>query len=312
MDWGSAGLADLAADSAVDLLLNAVVGIAGLPPLLAALRQGTTVALANKEPLVSAGELVMATSTLHGAQIIPVDSEHSAIFQCLQGVDPETVQEIVLTASGGPFLGRTPAELQGITPEEASRHPRWQMGVKISIDSATMVNKALEMIEARWLFSLRPEQIRVVIHPQSIVHSLITLQDGATLAQLSPPDMRLPIAYALSWPDRWSSSLPTLDWSQIIDLHFEPPDERLFPALSLVRQVMAEGGDLPVVFNAANEEAVSLFRQELIPFTAIVPLVTAVTHAHAPLPLGDLESIMQLHEATLAKTRAIARRFHRS
>jgi len=305
IDYGEQGLISLADDEQIDFMLLAIVGIAGLAPLLTALKRGITVALANKEPLVAAGELVMSTAAAANARIIPVDSEHSAIFQCLQG-NPGKPKEIILTASGGPFLRRPPEELKLVTPEEAGRHPRWQMGVKISIDSATMINKALEMIEAHRLFGLDPHQIKVVIHPESIVHSMVTFVDGSTLAQLSLPDMRLPIAYALSWPNRRQLSFPTLDWQQNLNLHFEPPDEEAFPALTLARRVMEAGGDSAVVFNAANEEAVAMFRRREIPFTTIVPLVTAVTNAHTVKPSGNLQSIMALHNETIVITRAKA------
>jgi len=299
VDYGAAGLRDLAGDSHIDLLLSAVVGVAGLPPLVAALQQGTTVALANKEPLVAAGELVMALAKEHNATLLPVDSEHSAIFQCLQGTgagsfEVSQIQEIILTASGGPFRERSLEELALVTPEEASRHPRWQMGAKISIDSATLVNKALEMIEASWLFSLKPEQIRVVIHPESIVHSLVALRDGSLLAQMGLPDMRLPIAYALSWPKRLPNDYPTLDWHTAFALNFYPPDPLRFTALELGRQSMLRGGTMPAVFNAANETAVELFRRRLLPFNRIVSTVEAVMLQHTPLPLKDLAVVREV------------------
>ena len=297
VDYGPEALAELGSDSHVDLLISAVVGIDGLPPLVAALRSGKTVALANKEPLVAAGELLMSTALRYGANLLPVDSEHSAIFQCLNGVDrrDDTLHEIIITASGGPFYRRSEEELSHVTPEEAVKHPRWRMGAKISVDSATMMNKGLEIIEARWLFGVRPDQIRVTIHPESIVHSMVSFVDGSVLAHLAVPDMRLPIAYALSWPGRWENSWPALDWTQSMELHFYPPDHSpRFQALRLARQAMDIGGTMPAVMNVANECAVRAFLDRQLPFTHIVPTVERIMQQHNTVALKDLQQIQEI------------------
>jgi 1-deoxy-D-xylulose-5-phosphate reductoisomerase len=277
---GQAGLAEVARLPEVDVVVAAVVGSAGLQGTWAALEAGKTVALANKETLVMAGPQVMRLAAERGGTILPVDSEHSAVFQALQCGRSREVKRVVLTASGGPFRLWSREEMEQARVEDALAHPTWQMGEKITIDSATMMNKALEIIEARWLFDLAPEQIEVVVHPQSIVHSLVEFVDGAVVAQLGPPDMRLPIQYALTWPRREPSIARKLDLSQGLRLDFEPPDEERFPALRLGREVAAAGGTAGAVVNAANEAAVASFLAGEMSFTEIVPACRAVLESH--------------------------------
>ncbi len=264
---GAEGLVELITDTECDLVLNALTGSAGLGPTVAALGEGIDLALANKESLVVGGELVTTLAEATGAAILPVDSEHSALFQLLAGERPGTVDRLVLTASGGPFRGRT--DLSGVTREEALAHPTWDMGGKITIDSATLMNKGLEVIEAHHLFGVPYERIDVVVHPQSIVHSLIHLNDGASLAHLGNPDMRVPISFALHYPDRADVPVKTLDLAEVGSLDFEPPDEDTFPCLRLAREAGAAGGTAPCVLNAANEVAVDAFLGGRLPFTGI-------------------------------------------
>lgn len=256
---GEDGLATMVRDADVDVVVTAIVGAAGLTGTWAALEAGKTVALANKETLVMAGPQVMELAERHGGRLLPVDSEHSAIFQAMQGGRREEVARVVLTASGGPFRGRSKADLAGVTPDEALQHPTWRMGPKITIDSATLMNKALEVIEARWLFGLEPERIDVLIHPESVIHSFVEFIDGSVLAQLSPPDMRLPIQYALTYPERVSGPAHRLDWRTLQALHFEQPDRETFESLQLGYEVARRGGTCGAVFNAANEAAVAQF-----------------------------------------------------
>ncbi len=256
---GEDGLRELATDPETDVVVSAIVGAAGLAGTWAALDVGKTVALANKETLVVAGQLVMNLARRRNATILPVDSEHSAIFQALAGSTPDHVRRVVLTASGGPFRGYTRRQLAEVTPDEALNHPTWRMGKKISIDSATMMNKALEVIEARWLFGLPPEKIEVIIHPESLVHSFVEFVDGSVMAQLSPPDMRLPIQYALTYPERLNGPAKRLDWTSLGNIHFEAPDRDTFPALNLGYEVARNGGTSGAVLNAANEAAVNRF-----------------------------------------------------
>ena len=251
---GPDGVAKLASDPEVDVVVSAVVGAAGLHGTWAALEAGKTVALANKETLVVAGPLVTELAARRGAKLLPVDSEHSAVFQALAGYTAADVTRVVLTGSGGPFRGKTAAELERATPEQALKHPTWKMGPKITIDSATLMNKALEVIEARWLFALRPEQIDVIVHPESVVHSFVEFADGSVLGQLSPPDMRLPIQYALTYPERRPCPGPLLDLGRPAALHFEPPDRETFPCLDLGFEVMARGGTSGAALNAAQTE----------------------------------------------------------
>ena len=291
---GAAGVARLVSEAEVDVVVAAIVGSAGLAGALAALEAGKTLALANKETLVMAGPLVMAKAAERRAPVLPVDSEHSAVFQALQAGGRGDLKRVILTASGGPFRDYTRAQLANVSVEEALAHPTWDMGPKITIDSATMMNKALEIIEARWLFDLAPEQIAVVVHPQSVVHSLVEFQDGSTIAQLSPPDMRLPIQYALTYPQRWPCPAAKLDWSAALALEFLPPDEEQFPALALGYEVARRGGTAGAVLNAANEAAVAGFLNRQLRFTEIVPACRAVLENHAYDERPTLERLLQL------------------
>jgi 1-deoxy-D-xylulose-5-phosphate reductoisomerase len=271
---GSTAIED-AASRPADWVMGAIVGAAGLAPTLAAIRRGAIVALANKECLVCAGALVMAEARRAGARLLPVDSEHSAVFQVLEEERPEAVDRIILTASGGPFRTASLEQMRNATPAQALAHPNWDMGAKISIDSATMMNKGLELIEAHHLFGLPGERIEIVVHPQSVVHSLVAYVDGSVLAQLGPPDMRTPIAYALSWPDRMRWPAPRLDLARIGSLTFESPDYARFPALSMAREALAAGGGAPTVLNAANEVAVESFLGGRLGFLDIARVVAA-------------------------------------
>ncbi|NLW59966.1 MAG: 1-deoxy-D-xylulose-5-phosphate reductoisomerase [Firmicutes bacterium] len=303
---GPDGLLELVTDPAVDVVVSALVGAAGIRPTLAALQAGKKVALANKESLVAAGELIMAALKKDGpAQLIPVDSEHSAVFQCLQAVAAPDLQQIHLTASGGPFRDWTREEMKKVTPAAALAHPTWRMGGKITIDSATLMNKGLEVIEAHWLFGLSYDRIKVVIHPQSIVHSLIELVDGSLLAQLGPADMRLPIQYALTFPERKANPYSRLDLNQLCDLQFYPPDFQRFPCLELAYAAGRAGGALPAVLNAANEEAVYAFLAGRIGFLAIPHLVERTMNAYAK---GSNQS---LDLETILAVDAWARRYTR-
>jgi len=273
--WGDDGNQKIAAHETADMTVSAIVGAAGLQPTLAAIRAGKDVGLANKETLVMAGRIVMDAVAAQGVRMLPVDSEHSAIFQALQAGRREDVKKIILTASGGPFRGKKPEELQRVTREDALNHPKWKMGPKISIDSATLMNKGLEVIEAKWLFGTPVEGIEVLVHPQSIVHSLVEFQDGSVIAQLGIPDMRIPITYALSYPERLALPLPSLNLAECATLDFYQPDHRSFPALELAFGALRSGGVQPAVLNAANEIAVEAFLQGRIDFTSIVDIVSA-------------------------------------
>jgi 1-deoxy-D-xylulose-5-phosphate reductoisomerase len=291
---GAHALEEVAADDAVDVVVSAIVGRAGLRGTWAALNAGKRVALANKETLVIAGPLVMGLARQRGAEVVPVDSEHSAIFQSMSAGHPSQVRRVILTASGGPFRQRTLRELETVTVAEALSHPTWEMGPKITVDSATMMNKALEIIEARWLFDLDPDQIEVVIHPQSIVHSMVEFVDGCVVGQLSPPDMRLPIQYALTYPDRWPCPAASIDWSQTARLDFEPPDPERFPALEVGREVARKGGTAGSVLNAANESAVQQFLEGHLRFTDIVPACRSVLDHHNFDPQPTLEQLLRV------------------
>ena len=279
-----------AAARPVDLTVAAIVGCAGLGPTMAAIEQGGTIALANKEALVSAGEVMTAAVSRHGATLLPVDSEHNAIFQCLQGGRIEDVRSITLTASGGPL--RLVEDLSEVTPEQAIAHPNWDMGAKISVDSATMFNKGLELIEAHHLFPVGLERIRIVVHPQSVIHSMVEYRDGSTLAQLGPSDMRVPIASCLAWPARMDTPMAPLDLAAIGELSFFAPDEERFPATRLAREAVEAGGAAPAVLNAANEIAVEAFLKRKIAFSRIAVLVERVladgNHPDAPRSLSDV------------------------
>ena len=270
---GTDAIADVVQMAPVDVVLTAMVGYAGLRPTLAALEAGKAVALANKETLVVAGELVTATARRTGAPILPVDSEHSAIFQCLVGQDASAVEKVILTASGGPFRTTPREALADVTPAEALRHPNWSMGAKVTIDSASMMNKGFEMIEARWLFGLPPDRIEVVVHPQSIVHSMVQFADGAVMAQLGTPDMHLPIAYALAYPHRLRSAAPRLDFAQLSTLTFEAPDRERFRNLDYAYEAAHRGGNMPCILNAADEVAVAAFLSGKIGFLAMSDLI---------------------------------------
>ncbi len=289
---GPGGLEQLATWEGADMVLVAIVGTGGLRPTFAALEAGKDIALASKEVLVVAGELIMSAARHLGRRILPVDSEHNAIFQCLEGRDPVQVRRLILTASGGPFRSWPEDKMRAVTRQEALRHPTWRMGEKITIDSATMFNKGLEMIEARWLFDVDIARIDVVIHPQSIVHSMVEFVDGSVLAQMSHSDMRFPIQYALTWPDRIAGSLPPLEWARLARLDFEEPRYDVFPALKLARQAAERGGAAPAVLNAANEVAVAEFLAGRIAFPRIWQIVTAVLEKCGHRPGGDLEALL--------------------
>ncbi len=289
---GDAGVESLAALPEADMVLCAMVGMAGLTSVLAALRQGTDVALATKEVLVAAGGLVMDTAARHKARLLPVDSEHSAIFQCLEGRDPKTVRRLILTASGGPFAGRHEVDFDKVTAADALKHPRWNMGRKVTVDSATLMNKGLEVIEAHWLFNIPFDRIDVIVHPESIVHSLVEFVDGSVLAQLSPPDMRFAIQYALTCPERFDTGLAALDLAHLGALSFRAPDPIRFPCLGLARHAAVTGGTLPAVMNAANEIAVARFLDGTLTFSGIWHTVEAVMAAHTPRPRPTLDHII--------------------
>jgi 1-deoxy-D-xylulose-5-phosphate reductoisomerase len=299
---GPEGLVRLVADAGADLVLNGIVGSAGLGPTIVALTEGVDVALANKESLVVGGELVMALSEATGAQLIPVDSEHSALHQLIEGERPGTVERLTLTASGGPFRGRSRAELSDVTVAAALQHPTWAMGGKITIDSATLMNKGLEVIEAHWLFGTPYEEIHVVVHPQSIVHALVALCDGATLAHLGHPDMRVPISYALHYPERLDVPVPTLDLAAVGALEFEPPDLDAFPCLRLARAAAETGGTATCVLNAANEVAVHAFLSDRLGFMGIPAVIEATLER---LPAARVHSFDTLYAAD-AEARRIA------
>ena len=288
--FGARALEQVAADSRADVVMAAIVGAAGLASTLAAARTGKRVLLANKEALVMAGPLLMRAAREGGATLLPVDSEHNAVFQCLS--DIKAVRRIVLTASGGPFRAAAPESLDAVTPDEACAHPNWVMGRKISVDSATMMNKGLEVIEAHWLFDLPPQAIEVVIHPQSIVHSLVEYVDGSLIAQMSNPDMRVPIAHALGYPERIASGATPLDLTAMRQLSFEKPDERRFPCLRLAYNALERGGTAPAVLNAANEVAVEAFLAGRLPFTGIARLIADALDAVPAVEAASLEAVM--------------------
>jgi 1-deoxy-D-xylulose-5-phosphate reductoisomerase len=288
---GSDGVREMVADPEVDVVLTAVVGAAGLAGTWAALDAGKTVAVANKETLVMAGPLVTDLANRRGARILPVDSEHSAIFQAIQGNTADAVERVVLTASGGPFRGRSRSQLAHVTVDEALRHPTWRMGKKITVDSATLMNKALEVVEARWLFGLEPEQIEVIVHPESIIHSFVEFKDGSVLAQLSPPDMRLPIQYALTYPERVRGPARRLDWRELSAWHFEQPDHEAFPSVQLGYEVARRGGTCGAVLNAANEAAVARFLAGDLSFLDIPRACRAALDNHNFSPTPSLDEL---------------------
>jgi 1-deoxy-D-xylulose-5-phosphate reductoisomerase len=280
-----------------DVVLNAVVGFAGLPATLWALERGVTLALANKESLVAAGELALQARERGGGLLLPVDSEHSAAFQCLEGRGQEQVDSLVLTGSGGPFRGRARDELEDVIPEEALAHPTWRMGPKITVDSATLANKGLELLEAHFLFGLPYDRIEVVLQPTSIVHALVRFRDGATFAHLGYPDMRVPISFALTYPERAATPIAPLDFSQGLVLEFEPPDLETFPLLALARQAGEQGGTFPCAFNAANEVAVAAFLEGRLSFLGIAATVEETLAAVEGVPARDLDDLVEADAA---------------
>jgi 1-deoxy-D-xylulose-5-phosphate reductoisomerase len=286
-----------------DVVLNAVTGFAGLGATIWALEHGVTLALANKESLVAAGELALAAHARGGGLLLPVDSEHSAAFQCLEGRAPESVASLVITASGGPFRGRARDDLEGVTPEQALAHPTWNMGPKITVDSATLANKGLELIEAHYLFDLPYDRIEVVVHPSSIVHALVRFRDGALLAHVGYPDMRVPISFALTYPERAATPVSQLDLASGVTLEFSAPDLDTFPMLALARTAGEQGGTYPCVYNAANEVAVSAFLEGRLPFLDISAVVSETLAAVDGAPARDLDDLVEADEAARALAR---------
>ena len=294
---GSAGGARAVCDAArsgADLTMGAIVGCVGLAPVMAAVEQGGTVVIANKEPLVSAGEVILAAAAKSGATLLPADSEHNAIFQCLDPAQARHVRRIILTASGGPFRDRSLDEMRGVTPEQAVAHPNWSMGAKISVDSATLMNKGLELIEAARLFPVPAERIEIIIHRQSVIHSMVEYADGSTLAQLGPPDMRVPIAHCLAWPDRMATPMAPLDLIAIGRLDFAAPDATRFPALALSRQALQEGGARPAILSAANEVAVAAFLARRIGFLEIAAIVADTLSRYDPPAPSTLDEVLAI------------------
>jgi 1-deoxy-D-xylulose-5-phosphate reductoisomerase len=300
---GTEGMVAVATHAEATMVVASAVGALGLVPTYRALEAGKDVALANKETLVMAGALMMAEARARGARVLPIDSEHCALHQCLHGRQPVEVRRLVLTASGGPFRNRPRETWGAITREEALRHPTWNMGRKITIDSATLMNKGLEVIEARWLFGVEAERIEVLIHPQSVVHSMVEFVDGTVLAQLGVTDMRLPIQYALTYPEVWEAAIPGLDLARAFRLDFEVPDQERFACLGLAYRALREGGTSPAVLNAANEEAVAAFLDDKIPFTAIPETIGEVMDAAPPGRLRDLDDVLDADRAARERAR---------
>ena len=290
---GMEGMLELAILPQMEVLVTAIVGMIGIRPTIAAIKAGKTIALANKETLVTAGQIIMPLAKEKGVSILPVDSEHSAIFQSMHGENRERVSKILLTASGGPFRGKKTEELQDITVEDALKHPNWSMGRKITVDSATLVNKGLEVMEAKWLFDVEPEQIQVVVHPQSIIHSMVEYVDGGIMAQLGMPDMKLPIQYALFYPDRRPMDGRRVDFFALKSISFEEPDVKTFRGLQLAYDAIAAGGSMPTVFNAANEKAVGLFLDKKIRFLAIYDLIQGAMEQHKVIANPTVDEILE-------------------
>ena len=303
--WGEKGLIE-AAEGGCDMVLNALMGMRGLAPTYAAIQAGKDIALANKETLVAGGELVMDAAAKAGVKLLPVDSEHSAIFQCLEGNQNRPIKKILLTASGGPFRGYTKEQLENVTLAQALKHPKWNMGAKITIDSATMMNKGLEVIEARWLFDVEAEKIQILVHPQSIVHSAVEFMDNSVIAQLGVPDMRIPISLALGYPDRLKNGERELDFfGEGSNLTFEKPNPEVFGCISLAYEAIARGGSCPAVMNAANEVLVATFLEEKIRFVDIEKTLACILDAHKTAYNLDLEGILEIDKETRKLTREI-------
>ena len=301
---GEAGLVEVATHAEASCVVSATVGAVGLVPTLRALEAGKRVALANKETLVMAGELMTRAARASGAELLPVDSEHNALHQCLRGERREEVRRLILTASGGPFRTKPLSAIAGATVEEAMRHPTWDMGAKITIDSATLMNKGLEVIEAHWLFGFGPDEIDVVVHPESVVHSMVELVDGSLIAQLGVTDMRHAIQYALTYPERRPCALPRLDLTRLSALHFEPPDFARFPCLGLAYRALREGGTAPAALNAANEEAVAAFLAGRLRLTDIPRVIESALVAHAARPTDSLAAVLDADSAARSRARA--------
>lgn len=295
---GMEGLLEIAKTADAELLVTAIVGMIGIRPTIEAICAGKDIALANKETLVTAGHIIMPLAEEKGIRILPVDSEHSAIFQALNGERRSGISRILLTASGGPFRGRTRKEMEQAAPEDALKHPNWSMGKKITIDSATMINKGLEVIEAKWLFDVQPEQIEVVVQPQSVIHSMVEFLDGAVIAQLGTPDMKLPIQYALYYPDRRMLPGERLNFAKLRTLEFEAPDLEAFKGLALAYRALGDGGSMPVVLNAANELLVSKFLDRQIKFLEIPDLIEDAMNAHTIIPNPTVEQILEVEKET--------------
>lgn len=295
---GMAGLLELAVLEEVEILVTAIVGMIGIRPTIEAIKAGKHIALANKETLVTAGHLIMPLAKEHGVEILPVDSEHSAIYQCLRGEEMRTIDKLLITASGGPFRGKTAADLEKVTVEDALKHPNWSMGQKITIDSATLVNKGLEVMEAKWLFDVDIDRIQVVVQPKSIIHSMVQFNDGAVMAQLGTPDMKLPIQYALYYPERRYLAGDRLDFWQMNQIAFEKPDMDTFLGLPMAMEAARIGGSMPTVFNAANEKAVALFLKKQIAFLDIYRIIRDAIDAHEVIHAPSLESILETEQKT--------------
>jgi 1-deoxy-D-xylulose-5-phosphate reductoisomerase len=306
--FGDEGVSAVAAYGGSDFVLSSMVGFSGLVPTVRAARAGKVIGLANKESLVIAGRIVMEEARRHGSQILPVDSEHSAIFQCLKGHDREQVKRVILTASGGPFWGRTAEEMKNVSPEEALKHPKWSMGKKVTIDSATLMNKGLEVIEASHFFDLTAGRIDVLVHPQSIVHSMVEFVDGGILAQISVPDMRGPIAYALSYPDRLGDTVRRLDLDLAGKLTFHRPDAENFPCLRFAYEALKEGGTMPAVLNAANEVMVNAFLGRRIAFADIPVIINKVMHSHVKGDAAELDGVVEADRWARAKAEEYIRK----
>ena len=293
---GMDGLIEVATEPQSEILVTAIVGMIGIRPTIAAMKAGKDIALANKETLVTAGHIIMPLAKEKGVKILPVDSEHSAIFQCMNGEDHQGLQKILLTASGGPFRGRTREQMKDVTPADALKHPNWSMGRKITIDSATMVNKGLEVIEAGWLFDVKPEDIQVVVQPKSIIHSMVEFKDGAVVAQLGTPDMKLPIQYALYYPERRFLAGERLDFWKLTEITFEKPDMENFRGLALAYEAMKQGGSMPTVFNAANELAVSDFLEGKLSFLGIAERIESAMQQHKLITNPTVEEILETEQ----------------